>query len=57
MASTISKRPRRKIATEKIPELIRQEEQDNEVNCSKSDYDLEGDNKSILIDTPKINEN
>ena len=57
MASTISKRPRRKIAREKIPELIRQEEQDNEVNCSKSDYDLEGDNKSILIDTPKINEN
>ena len=25
--------------------------------CSKSDNDLEGDNESILTDTPKINDN
>ena len=40
MASTISKRPRR--VGEKIPELLRREEQDSEMNCPKSDNDFEG---------------
>ena len=37
-----------------MTELIRQEEQDSVVNCSKSDNDLEGNNKSILTDTQKL---
>ena len=57
MASTINKRPRRKRAGEKTSEFIKQEEQYSELNCSKIDKDLESDNKSILIDTPKINDN
>ena len=40
-----------------MTELIKQEEQDSVVNCSKSDNDLEGNNKSILTDTPKTNNN
>ena len=34
MASTI-KRPRRKRAVEKMPELIKHEKRDSELNCSK----------------------
>ena len=40
-----------------MPELIKQKEQDSELNCSKSNKDLQSDNKSILIDTSKINDN
>ena len=39
-----------------MSKLIKEEEQDNELNCSKGDKDLKSDNESILIDTPKINE-
>ena len=44
MASTSNKRPKRKRAGEKMPELIKQEEQDTELNFSKSDKDLESGN-------------
>ena len=57
MASTVNKRPRRKRAGEKMSELIRQEEQDSELSCSKSDKDLGCNNESVLIDIPKINDN
>ena len=58
MASTINKRPERRRAREKMTKLIiRQEEQDSEFNCSKSDQNLEGDNKIILVDTPKFGDN
>ena len=58
MASTINKRPERRRAREKMTKLIiRQEEQDSEFNCSKSDQSLEGDNKIILVDTPKFGDN
>ena len=58
MASTINKRPERRRAREKMTKLIiRQEEQDREFNCSKSDQHLEGDNKIILVDTPKFGDN
>ena len=40
-----------------MPDLVKQEEQDTELNCSKSDRSLEGDNESVLIHTPKINDN
>ena len=39
-----------------MSKLIKEEEQDTELNCSKGDKDLKSDNESILIDTPKINE-
>lgn len=39
-----------------MSKLIKEEEQDNELNFSKGDKDLKSDNESILIDTPKINE-
>ena len=55
MVITINKKPRRK-ELEKMSKLIKEEEQDNELNCSKGDKDLKSDNESILIDTPKINE-
>ena len=58
MASTINKRPERRRAREKMTKLIiRQEEQDSEFNCSKSDQNLEGDNQIILVDTPKFGDN
>ena len=38
-----------------MPKLIKQEEKDSELNCSKTDKDLESE--SILIETPKINYN
>ena len=56
MASKINKKLRRKRA-EKMSGLIKQEEQGSELNCSKCGKDLEGDNKSILIHTPNINDN
>lgn len=40
-----------------MTELIKQEEQDSELNCSKSDKDLESDNERTLIDTLKSNDN
>ena len=40
-----------------MSEFIKQEGQYSELNCSKIDKDLESGNKSILIDTPKINDN
>ena len=40
-----------------MPDLVKQEEQDTELNCSKSDRSLEGDNESVLIHTPKTNDN
>ena len=56
MASTINKRPERRRAREKMTKLIiRQEEQDREFE--KSDQNLEGDNKIILVDTPKFGDN
>ena len=55
--SSVSQSSVKKKKWKKMPELIKQEEEDSELNCSKSDKDLESDNKSILIDTPKINEN
>ena len=43
MASTINKRPERRRAREKMTKLIiRQEEQDSEFNCSKSDQKFGG---------------
>lgn len=57
MASTISNRPRRKRVGEKIPEILRQEEQDSEMNCPKSDNDFEGDNEITLTDTTNIDDN
>ena len=58
MASTINKRPERRRVREKMTKLIiRQEEQDSEFNCSKSDQNLEGDNQIILVDTPKFGDN
>ena len=40
-----------------MTELIKQEEQDSELNCSKSDKDLESDSERTLIDTLKSNDN
>ena len=40
-----------------MSKLIKEEEQDNKLNCSKGDKDLKSENESILIVTPKINDN
>ena len=40
-----------------MPKITKQEEQDNELNCSKIDKNIESDNESILIDIPKLNDN
>ena len=48
---------KKKKSWEKIPELLRQEEQDSEMNYPKSDNDFEGDNEITLTDTTNIDDN